>query len=99
MKEVKFLESAIGQIKHTIDYLERYADEDSSGEQLECELAKLEACEKSLPKKVVVNSNYFIVHYACPCGRVYFRGDYKDNYCSVCGQLLDWSVTEARACV
>ncbi len=97
MKDTKLLESVVEQIKHTIDYLKRYGDEDGLNRQLECEMVKLEACEKMLPKKMRVDRTCYLTYYHCPsCDKAYFSFDYRDDCCNSCGQALDWTEVEAK---
>lgn len=63
---------------------------------VDCEFVK-NAVAKQIPKKIVINNipktswTKATIKYSCPCcGRVI---DFNElNYCSVCGQKLDWEL-------
>lgn len=73
-----------------------------------CEMA-IEALEKQMPKKPKVETfsyvyldDYFGRQYFCPnCNRLLINEDMhgffsgrKQQYCDVCGQAIDWGVSE-----
>ena len=77
-------EEAIKTIKHGCIYRDK-----RGGEALE---VAVKALEKQIPKKVSVLEMPYIVIYSCP--NCYNQHIGMENYCSYCGQALDWSDTE-----
>ena len=65
------------------------------------EKAIINALEKQIPKKPITDKERMITIYRCGCGKHLVTLCDKDiivgtiqNYCSNCGQALDWSDTE-----
>lgn len=64
----------------------------------ECENVILDALEKQIPKKPIIDTNYsggrYTVAYCPNCkkmrGLLKYAKDFK--FCDECGQALDWSV-------
>ena len=65
------------------------------------ELAHI-ALEKQIPKKPHISKEKYAIHYKCPiCGCRFISridGEYvaghKYKHCHICGQAIDWNITE-----
>lgn len=56
----------------------------------------VKALQKQIPKKPTEKYNHgnFVIDWLCPsCGR-FHRNDYPLEYCSHCGQAIDWGEDE-----
>ena len=51
----------------------------------------IEAIQKSIKMKVKSEKYFYGYSYRCPCYNTIFNEGNKPNYCSNCGQALDWS--------
>ena len=61
---------------------------------IECESVIISSLEKQIPKKAkYIDGDYDMP--LCPNCGLSVEGNDEDNYCSVCGQALDWSDSNA----
>lgn len=82
------LEEAISCLKADKEYLKDHNICD--GEEID---AAIEALEKQIPKKPIMIKDTAETYYICSeCEMEVDKFD--DNYCSDCGQKLDWSSEE-----
>ncbi len=89
------IKEAIGQLKCNVegDYINL--------DDLEAFNLAIPAIEKQIPKKPITDKERMITIYRCGCGTHLATLCDKDvivgtmqNYCSNCGQALDWSDNE-----
>lgn len=79
------------------NFTDQYGDMDDSSPYEEAINIAVKAIEKQIPKKAKNNGYYSeIARFigACPLCNRYNVSDDDNNYCYVCGQALDWSVTQ-----
>lgn len=82
------IQEAISCLKSDKEYLKGHNICD--GEEID---AAIEALEKQIPKKPIMIKDVAETYYICPeCEWAVDRFD--DNYCSDCGQKLDWTKEE-----
>ena len=82
------LKEAISCLKSDKEYLKDHNICD--GEEIGI---AIEALEKQIPKKPIMRKDVAETYYICPeCEWEVDKFD--DNYCSDCGQKLDWSSKE-----
>ena len=88
------------EIKEAVNVMKKYTDISMSKTVIEAHNMAIEALEKQIPKKVNdVFKSFDVVYGDCPCcGEIYRLEPLEDeekprlpNYCSDCGQKLDWS--------
>lgn len=79
------------------NFTDQYGDMDDSSHYEEAINIAVKAIEKQIPKKAKNNDYYSEIERfigACPLCNRYNVSDDDNNYCYVCGQALDWSVTQ-----
>lgn len=79
------------------NFTDQYGDMDDSSPYEEAINIAVKAIEKQIPKKAKNNDYYSEIERfigACPLCNCYNVSDDDNNYCYVCGQALDWSVTQ-----
>lgn len=66
----------------------------NTGEHIKSIEVAINALEKQIPKKPIIETNRYTTLFICPsCGRK--QGiKYKQYHCIECGQKLDWSDEE-----
>lgn len=103
----KKVREAIKALKITIDIgeqkieynktFEHKNDNEPIEKSIEHAKTAIEALEKQLPKKVnyegaFINNGFTRYRMAkCPTCERWYRSNDENNYCSGCGQKLDWS--------
>lgn len=100
----KKVREAIAKEKETIKTLEDAVASGKTGslrrwakDTIENSTIIIEALEKQLPKRVnyegaFINSGFTRYQMAkCPTCERWYRSNDENNYCSGCGQKLDWS--------
>jgi hypothetical protein len=86
--KIERLQMSIQTVKENIAILESQEPEDAGHYlQLEHEKMVLDALEKQMPKKPIINRRKI----QCVSGHNQPIQHYK--YCPMCGQLMDWEVT------
>lgn len=82
------IQEAISCLKADKEYLVDY--DVCDGEEIDIAIEEL---EKQIPKKPIMRKDVAETYYICPeCEWEVDKFD--DNYCSDCGQKLDWSSEE-----
>lgn len=82
------------------NFTDQYGDMDDSSPYEEAVEIARQAIEKQIPKKPYFREEEGSKGYACPsCDmgveiRLFQGGCVKEEFCSCCGQALDWSVTQ-----
>ena len=75
--------------QEAINVLSKYAEISKSETVREAYRMAISALEKQIPKKPPLLRTVWKNHYSCPFGnrRIFAQ----ENFCSYCGQALDWS--------
>ena len=90
--EIDITKRAIQSCKEKIkNHYERTRNKVSNA--IRNEYTKIEALEKQIPKKpLYIEGDYDFP--LCPSCKLSLDENAGDNFCSVCGQALDWSATQ-----
>ena len=82
------IQEAISCLKKDKEYL--MDNKVCNGEEID---AAIESLEKQIPKKPIMRKDVAETYYICPeCE--WGVDKFDDNYCSDCGQKLDWAKEE-----
>ena len=100
MTESEAIKKHIDECNHRIENISFFMDSNSDANKEECcnniEILQkiINALEKQIPKKPITHSN--TNRADCPCCGATVRGIKKPfgDWCSNCGQKLDWSDEE-----